>query len=262
MTDPPTLQIRHLSKLFSTKSGPLLVLDDISMSVKAGEFACLVGASGCGKSTLLNIVAGLEDPSAGEVLLSGSPVAGPGADRGMVFQNYTLYPWLSVRGNVEFGLKLRKQSAPERRERVDHYLEIVGLAKFADSLPRALSGGMKQRAAIARAMVNEPQILLLDEPFGALDCQTKETLQEFLLSVVRRTGITVLMITHDVEEAVFLADRVYAMSARPGRIAREVHVSLGRDRCLACKRTAAFQQIEQDILDLLRARVPLAEETR
>ncbi|AGY59681.1 ABC transporter ATP-binding protein [Gloeobacter kilaueensis] len=257
-----TLAIYQLSKSFATRSGPLLVLDDISMRVESNEFVCLVGSSGCGKSTLLNIVAGLEEPTAGEVLLAGHPVEGPGADRGMVFQNYTLYPWLTVRGNVEFGLKLRRVGVAERRERVDRYIEIVGLTRFADSLPRALSGGMKQRAAIARAMVNEPQILLLDEPFGALDCQTKETLQEFLYSVVCRSGITVLMITHDVEEAVFLADRIYAMSARPGRIAREIEVPLGRERSLACKRTPRFQQIEQQIRDLLRSHSPLAEEAQ
>jgi len=262
MTDRPALEIRRLSKSFPTRSGPLTVLADIDMHVGENEFVCIVGSSGCGKSTLLNIVAGLEEPSAGEVLLRGRRIEGPGADRGMVFQNYTLYPWLTVAGNVEFGLKIQKLPATERRERVRHYLEIVGLSRFADSLPRQLSGGMKQRAAIARAMASEPQILLMDEPFGALDAQTKQTLQEFLLEVAQKTHKTFLMITHDVEEAVFLSERIYVLSARPGRVRRELAVSLGSGRDRSARRSPLFGQLKQELLDLLHDETPIAQEAR
>lgn len=258
----PALKVEQLSKSFPTKNGPLLVLDKIDMHVQENEFVCIVGSSGCGKSTLLNIVAGLEEQSDGEVLLRGKPIDGPGADRGMVCQSYTLYPWLSVAGNVEFGLKMARVPAAERRERVAYYLDIVGLSKFADALPRALSGGMKQRAAIARAMANEPDILLLDEPFGALDAQTKENLQEFLLGVAQKTHVTVLMITHDVEEAVFLAERVYLFSARPGRVHAEVPVALVMERTRECRHSSPFLHIKQEILNLMRHETAVAGEVR
>jgi NitT/TauT family transport system ATP-binding protein len=252
----PALEIKRLSKTFPTSSGPLLVLDAIDMHVNENEFVCIVGSSGCGKSTLLNIVAGLDTASQGEVLLRGRQIQGPGADRGMVFQNYTLYPWLSVAGNVEFGLKVSKVPKAQRKQRVQHYLDIVGLTKFADAFPKQLSGGMKQRAAIARAMANEPEILLLDEPFGALDCQTKEVLQEFLLDVAQKTHKTFLMITHDVEEAIFLSERIYVFSARPGRICREVPIPLGENR----DRTSRFLELRQDLTDLMRGEALLTQE--
>lgn len=207
------------------------------MRVCRNEFVCVVGASGSGKSTLLNIIAGLDEQTSGEVLLEGHPVDQPGADRGMVFQNYTLYPWLTVAQNIEFGLKRRKLPASVRQDRARYYMEIVGLTRFADALPKTLSGGMKQRAAIARALANEPDILLMDEPFGALDAQTKEVLQAFLLDVWKRTHTTILMITHDVEEAVFLAQRVYVFSSRPGQVKAEVTTGLPDDRELSIKRT-------------------------
>ncbi len=168
----PQLEIRNLSKSFTTKSKKFVALKNINMQVCQNEFVCIVGASGCGKSTVLNIIAGLEEYTVGEVLLEGKPVDKPGAERGMVFQNYTLYPWLTVAQNIEFGLKFQKMTAKERKEKICYYMEIVGLSKFADTLPRALSGGMKQRCAIARALSTEPDILLMDEPFGALDAQT------------------------------------------------------------------------------------------
>ncbi len=246
------LEIRHLYKSFSTKKGSLLVLDDINMKVCRNEFVCVVGASGSGKSTLLNIIAGLEEQTSGEVLLEGNPVNQPGADRGMVCQAYTLFPWLSVSQNIEFGLKLRDLSRPERKERVHYYMEIVGLTQFAEAYPKTLSGGMKQRAAIARALANEPDILLMDEPFGALDAQTKEVLQEFMLDIWKRTHTSILMITHDVEEAVFLAQRVYVFSSRPGQVKAEVTTNLDADRNLSTKLTNNFQQKRQQVLDLIR----------
>jgi NitT/TauT family transport system ATP-binding protein len=252
MTSTPELEINNLNKSFPTKDGELLVLENINMKVYKNEFACIVGASGCGKSTLLNIIAVLNQQTSGEILLEGRPVSGPGADRGMVFQNYTLYPWLTVSENIEFGLKLKGIPSSERKERVDHYIEIVGLSKFAQSLPKTLSGGMKQRTAIARALANEPDILLMDEPFGALDAQTKGVLQEFMLQVWKQTQKTILMITHDVEEAVFLAQRIYVLSSRPGRIKAEVDIPLGVDRDFSVKRTELFQLVKQEVLDLLR----------
>jgi NitT/TauT family transport system ATP-binding protein len=252
MTNLPELVIRGLDKSFPGKRSSFLALKDINMNVYRNEFVCVVGASGCGKSTLLNIIAGLEDPTSGELLLDGEPIDGPGADRGMVFQNYTLYPWLTVAQNIEFGLELQKMPAAERKQRVRYYLEIVGLTRFADALPKALSGGMKQRVAIARALANEPDILLMDEPFGALDAQTKEVLQEFMLQLWRQTHTTVLMVTHDVEEAVFLAQRIYVLSARPGQIKAEVHINLDGDRNLAIKGTEAFQSKRREVLGLIR----------
>ncbi|MGB8698445.1 MAG: ABC transporter ATP-binding protein [Thermosynechococcaceae cyanobacterium] len=252
MKNKPELIIKGLHKCFPEKQSTLLVLKDINMQVNRNEFVCVVGASGCGKSTLLNIIAGLDEPTSGELLLDGLPIDGPGADRGMVFQNYTLYPWLTVAQNIEFGLELQNMPASERKQRVRHYMETVGLNRFADALPKALSGGMKQRVAIARALANEPDILLMDEPFGALDAQTKEVLQEFMLQLWRQTHTTVLMVTHDVEEAVFLAQRIYVLSARPGQIKAEVHINLDSDRDLSAKSTEVFQRKRREVLGLIR----------
>lgn len=252
MANQPELIIQNLHKNFPSKKGSLLALKDINMQVNRNEFVCVVGASGCGKSTLLHIIAGLEEFTSGEILLDGHPIDGPGADRGMVFQNYTLYPWLTVAQNIEFGLELQKMSVAERKQRVSYYMEIVGLTRFADALPRALSGGMKQRVAIARALANEPDILLMDEPFGALDAQTKEILQEFMLQIWRQTQTSVLMVTHDVEEAVFLAQRIYVLSARPGQIKAEVKINLDGDRDLSAKATEVFQRKRCEVLGLIR----------
>ncbi|MGD1930462.1 MAG: ABC transporter ATP-binding protein [Leptolyngbyaceae cyanobacterium] len=246
------LEVAQLHKQFDTPQGPLIALQDINLHVETGEFVCAVGASGSGKSTLLRLVAGLEMPTTGEITVDGQPVIGPGIDRGMVFQSYTLYPWMTVQENVEFGLKLQGIAARQRREEASRYLDVVGLAQFARSLPKELSGGMKQRVAIARALANHPKILLMDEPFGALDVQTKETMQEFLLELWARLGISILMITHDVSEAVFLSERIYVMSARPGTIQREVNIDLGRDRAYAIRRTPEFYHHCETIMDLLR----------
>jgi ABC-type nitrate/sulfonate/bicarbonate transport system ATPase subunit len=252
MTNLPELIIHGLSKSFPGQRSSLLALKDINMQVYRNEFVCVVGASGCGKSTLLSLIAGLEDPTSGQILLDGQPIDGPGADRGMVFQNYTLYPWLTVAQNIEFGLELQKMPVKERQQRVRYYMEIVGLTRFADALPRALSGGMKQRVAIARALVNQPEILLMDEPFGALDAQTKEVLQEFMQQLWQQTQTTVLMVTHDVEEAVFLAQRIYVLSARPGQIKAEVEINLEGDRDLSIKATPEFQHQRREVLSLIR----------
>lgn len=247
------LKTHDLCKRFPTRGKEFLVLDQINIEIASGELVCIVGASGSGKTTLLRLIAGLDSPTSGSITVDGQSISGPGADRGMVFQAYTLYPWMTVAANVGFGLKLRGLPLPERERRIAYYLEVVGLSGFARSLPNQLSGGMKQRVAIARALANEPKILLMDEPFGALDAQTKEAMQSFLLDVWRRTGTTILMITHDVEEAVFVAQRVYVLTSSPGRVKREVSVQLSPDRDYTCKRTLSFLQQKEELLDLLRA---------
>jgi NitT/TauT family transport system ATP-binding protein len=250
------LEVTKLHKQFETPQGPLVALKDVNLHVETGEFVCAVGASGSGKSTLLRLIAGLESPTAGRITVDGQLVVGPGADRGMVFQSYTLYPWMTVQENVEFGLKLQGLGVRERREQASHYLSVVGLTHFAQSLPKELSGGMKQRVAIARALANHPKILLMDEPFGALDVQTKETMQQFLLDLWQRLGISILMITHDVGEAVFLAQRIYVMTAHPGSIRQEVMVDLGENRPYSIRRATQFYQYCEQIMDLLRDRPP------
>lgn len=250
--DHPKLEVRDLYKSFSVEGKQLMVLQDINLQIRPREFACLVGASGCGKSTLLNIVAGLASPSSGQVLVDGKTVAGPGSDRGMVFQNYTLYPWLTVSQNIAFGLDLRRMPKVEQRQRVSYFLEVVGLTQFANAYPKQLSGGMKQRVAIARALANEPEVLLMDEPFGALDAQTKEQMQQFFLNLWEQTHVTVLMITHDVEEAIFLSQQVYVMSTRPGQIKLEVPIALPGHRDLEIKLSPEFVDIKRQVLHALR----------
>ncbi|MDJ0744086.1 MAG: ABC transporter ATP-binding protein [Xenococcaceae cyanobacterium MO_167.B27] len=247
------LELSNLYKEFFTKKGTVVALKDINMHVETGEFVCVVGASGSGKSTLLRLIAGLDFPTAGEITVDGAPVTGPGADRGMVFQKYTLYPWMTVQKNVEFGLKLLGIPPKRRRQEASYYLNIVGLSDFAKSYPKELSGGMKQRVAIARALATNPKILLMDEPFGALDIQTKENMQQFLLEIWYKTGCTILMITHDVQEAVFLSERVYVLSARPGTVQEEISINLPRDRDYNIKRRPLFHQQADRIIDILRS---------
>ena len=242
------LEVSGVYKQFVTKKGTILVLKDVSLHVEQGEFVCIVGASGSGKSTLLRLVAGLERPTSGLIEVDGKQVTGPGADRGMVFQDYTLYPWLTVQKNVEFGLKLQGVEAKERREQASYYLEMVGLVDFSQALPKELSGGMKQRVAIARALTSQPKILLMDEPFGALDVQTKESLQQFMLELWESTGTSILMITHDVREAVFLSERIYVMSDRPGTIRAEIAVDLGKSRSQATRELAEFKAYQDQVM--------------
>ncbi|MUL38066.1 ABC transporter ATP-binding protein [Gloeocapsopsis dulcis] len=246
------LSVHSLYKHFKTKQGTLVALQNINLKIEQGEFVCAVGASGSGKSTLLRLIAGLDTPTSGEITVNGVSVTGPGADRGMVFQKYTLYPWMSVAQNVGFGLKLQGVPTTKRREQIAYYLDIVGLTQFAHALPKELSGGMQQRVAIARALASQPRILLMDEPFGALDAQTKEKMQQFLLELWQRTGTTILMITHDVEEALFLSQRLYVMSSRPGTIKTEVNMDLPGDRTYHSKKHSIFQDRKEMVLDLLR----------
>lgn len=245
------LQINNLHKNFETKSGSLVVLKDINMTIKQGEYICAVGASGSGKSTLLRQIAGLDQPTSGEVRVDNKLITGPGPDRGMVFQHYTLYPWMSVQENTEFGLKLLGVPKKQRREQASYYLNVVGLTEFAKTLPKQLSVGMKQRVAIARSLASEPKVLLMDEPFGALDVHTKESMHEFMLDLWQRTNITIFMITHDVEEAVFLANRIYALGARPGTVRKEMVINLP-DRSSAVKRNSIFHDYRDELMELLR----------
>lgn len=245
------LQINKLHKNFNTKQGALVVLKDINMEIQQGEFICAVGASGSGKSTLLRQIAGLDMPTSGEVKIDGIRVSGPGPDRGMVFQHYTLYPWMNVQKNTEFGLKLQGVPKQERREKASYYLNVVGLSNFSKALPKELSGGMKQRVAIARVLASEPKVMLMDEPFGALDIHTKESMQQFMLELWERTNITIFMITHDVEEAVFLSHRIYALGARPGTVRKEISIRLP-DRTQTVKRNSIFHDYRDELMDLLR----------
>lgn len=246
------LEVSNLYKQFKTRQGTLVALKDISLHIQEGELVCAVGASGSGKSTLLRLIAGLDTPTTGKIEVDGISVTGPGADRGMVFQSYTLYPWMTVLENVSFGLKLQGMSDHDRKQQASHYLDVVGLTKFAKALPKELSGGMKQRVAIARALACQPKILLLDEPFGALDVQTKEAMQLFLRQLWQRTNTTIFMITHDVEEAVFLSQRVYVMTSRPGSIQREISIELPTERPYPIKRSTQFQDYKDEIMNLLR----------
>jgi len=225
------LSIKNLNKIYHTEEGDEVVaLSDINLYVADKEFVCFIGPSGCGKTTLLRIIAGLEKPDSGTLTVNKEPIKGPGPNRGMVFQEYSLFPWRTVLKNITFSLELKKISKSEREKIAIEFLELVGLLEFADSYPHELSGGMKQRVAIARAMVNDPDVLLMDEPFGAVDAQTRNRLQHELLNIWEKKKKTVLFITHSVDEAVFLADKVVVFTARPGRIKEVISVDLPRPR--------------------------------
>ena len=245
------LHVAGLVKDYRVRGGSRRALDGVDLHVDPGELVAIVGASGCGKSTLLRIVAGLEQPSGGAVDIDGDPILGPGPDRGMVFQSYTLFPWRTVAENVAFGLECTSMSRKDRKARVDELLGIVGLAAYAKSLPNELSGGMRQRVAIARALAPSPDILLLDEPFGALDAQTRRSMQEFLHTVWRRTESTILFVTHDIDEALYLGQRVYVLASHPGRVRTVIEVPFGASRGPAVKRDPRFLDLRDEIEDLL-----------
>jgi NitT/TauT family transport system ATP-binding protein len=244
--------MEEVGVLFEGSGGAVQAVGDVSMTVEPGEFVSLIGPSGCGKSTLLNIVAGFVSPSSGHAMLDGAPIRRPGSDRGVVFQQYSLFPWLSVRRNVEFGLKMQGMPASTRETTARTLLGLAGLLAFENHYPDQLSGGMKQRVGIVRALATSPQVLLMDEPFGALDAQTRVVMQEILTNMWQRFRISVLFITHDIEESIFLSDRIYVMTARPGRIKAEIAVPLPRPRTAEMTYSAEFIALVQRIKGLIR----------
>jgi ABC-type taurine transport system ATPase subunit len=254
LSPAPLLTLRHVELAYETRTGPVQALSDISLSVSAGEFVCLVGPSGCGKSSLLRIIGGFLAPSAGEVQVDGHPVQGPGADRGMVFQQPALYPWLTVGENVAFGPRMQGVPRQTREARMKALLELVGLREFEARASWELSGGMQQRAAIARVLINEPRIMLMDEPFGALDVLTRDRMQEELLRTWRATQTTIILVTHSVEEAVYLGTRTLVMSPRPGRLLVEVPTAFSRDggESRAIRSSASFIETREQILSHIR----------
>jgi len=257
MTEAPARRERiafdRVSVEFQTPGGPLRVVDDVSYRILDGEFVAIIGPSGCGKTTMMNLVAGFVKPTAGAVLLDGKPVSQPGPDRGVIFQEYGVFPWLTVRENIAFGLNLRASRVPdhERQEICQKYMRLMGLAEFADAWPKTLSGGMRQRLAIARAYAVKPEFLLMDEPFGALDAQTRSAMQDLLIEVLQAEGKTVMLITHSVEEAVYLADRIVVMTARPARIREIIAVPFGHPREESLHATAEFGELRSHVRDLV-----------
>jgi ABC-type nitrate/sulfonate/bicarbonate transport system ATPase subunit len=256
------VSLRNVSRSFVTPSGePFQALHDINFDIEdifspdgkdIGEFRVLLGPSGCGKSTILRLIAGLDHPDTGEVLVNGAPVTGPGRDRGMVFQKYTSFPWLTVAENVEYGMKINGVAENERRQTAAHLIEAVGLSGFEKSYPDTLSGGMQQRVAIARTLALRPSVILMDEPFGALDAQTRSDMQELLLRIWGESGSTVLFVTHDVDEAIYLADHIFVLCARPGTIIEDVPVPFGRPRDPSMKQSQQFRDLQQHVLACLR----------
>jgi len=247
------LEVNNISKTYvSSKGESFRALKDVNLQVKDREFVALLGPSGCGKTTLLKLIAGLIEPSSGEILLDGKKIRGPGANRGMVFQKYSLFPWLNVWENIEFGLRLNGMPKEKRYELVEHYIRLIGLMGFENAYPRELSGGMQQRVAIARTMVTNPEILLMDEPFGALDTQTRSLMQELLLDVWEKDNKTVLFVTHDVEEAIFLADTIYVSTAQPGTIKAKIDVRIPRPRTFETKTSRRFLKLNKQLREMIR----------
>ncbi|MBV9182954.1 MAG: ABC transporter ATP-binding protein [Acidobacteria bacterium] len=256
------ITVRNVHRCFASPKGePINALENINFEIEdafskegrdIGEFRVLLGPSGCGKSTLLRLIAGLDRPDSGEILVNDQPVHGPGKDRGMVFQKYTSFPWLSVADNIGYGLKINGVSAQSRNDAVSQLLQAVGLAGFEHSYPDTLSGGMQQRVAIARTLALRPSVILMDEPFGALDAQTRGEMQQLLLRVWEETASTILFVTHDVEEAIFLADRIFIMSAHPGTIVEDLQVPFDRPRDLSLKQRNEFHELQNYVLGCLR----------
>ncbi|WP_430459700.1 ABC transporter ATP-binding protein [Thalassolituus sp. LLYu03] len=271
---PVTMEVRGLHKEFATRGGTVQALKDINLKIHKREFVCVIGPSGCGKSTLIRILAGLEQPTSGEVLLDGKAVTKPGPERGMVFQGYTLFPWLTVKQNVMFGLVESGYDKNTAEAEARQWIDLIGLARFENSYPHQLSGGMKQRVAIARALANKPKILLMDEPFGALDAQTRAKMQAYLLEIWKNIDVTVFFITHDLDEAVYLADRILVLKANPGEIDELIEVPVPQprhpDQFLSAEFLATKKRVEElihppkedgddDHLNLVRM-VPVSDE--
>jgi NitT/TauT family transport system ATP-binding protein len=255
------LVMDNVSRIFpgARRRAPTRALEPTNLAIPDNDFVTIIGPSGCGKSTLLRLVAGLDQPTTGRILLNGVPVSQPGPDRGMVFQSYTLFPWLTVADNIAFGLREKGMPAHKRTAVVQEWLARIGLASFAHHYPKQLSGGMQQRTAIARALANDPAILLLDEPFGALDNQTRALMQELLLGIWERERKTVLFVTHDIEEAIFLASRVVVMTARPGRIKADVTIDLPHPRHYTIKTSPEFSALKARLTEEIRAEAVLAD---
>ncbi len=257
------LEVRNLGKRFRSQQGEVEALRGINFSVRRREFVCVIGPSGCGKSTLIRILSGLENHTSGDVLLDGKPVSGPGQDRGMVFQGYSLFPWLTVKKNVMFGPQMNGHGKDEAERDARTWLELVGLEKFADAYPHQLSGGMRQRVAIARALVNQPRILLMDEPFGALDAQTRSKMQSHLIDIWKNIDITVLFITHDLDEAIYLADRILVLKAHPGEVQEVIEVPVPRPRSPGQFNTPEFLATKARLEELIHpAQSPESEDEK
>jgi len=254
------LEVRDLGKRFRSTQGEVDALRNINFSVRRREFVCVIGPSGCGKSTLARILAGLDNHTSGDALLDGKPIEGPGQDRGMVFQGYSLFPWLTVKRNVMFGPQMNGRSRDEAERDAMIWLELVGLVKFADAYPHQLSGGMRQRVAIARALVNQPRILLMDEPFGALDAQTRSKMQSHLIDIWKNIDITVLFITHDLDEAIYLADRILVLKAHPGEVQEVIEVPVPRPRSPAQFNSPEFQATKARLEELIHPAAEVQEE--
>ena len=249
---PVKLKVEDLSKKFDTQKGEILALEKINFQIHRREFISVIGPSGCGKTTLIRILAGLDFPTSGNVLLEGRRMEGPGAERGMVFQDYTLFPWLSVKKNVMFGLEIKGLGKLKAEAEAMEWLEMVGLSKFTDSYPEQLSGGMKQRVAIARSLANRPEILFLDEPFGALDAQTRSSMQAYLLKIWQNVDVTVLFVTHDLDEAIYLSDRILVLRANPGEIDELIEVPVPRPRSPEQFLTPEFLATKKRLEELIR----------
>jgi len=246
------LQIKNIFLEYRSRKRSVTALKNISFDIREGEFVVIVGPSGCGKTTILRLIAGLIQPTEGEMLLDGKKIAGPGAERGMVFQAYTLFPWLTVRENIQFGSRFSSIRKNDGAKIADYFINLVGLNDFEDSLPKELSGGMQQRVAIARALANGPEIVLMDEPFGSLDAQTRMEMQEFLLQIWGKDKKTILFVTHDVDEAIFLGDRVVMMTARPGQIKEKIEIDIERPRSFETFALDRFIRLKKHIFGLIR----------
>jgi NitT/TauT family transport system ATP-binding protein len=261
----PKLSVRSITKQFTIASGERIeAIADVSFDVLENELCVLLGPSGCGKSTILRMVGGLDSPSRGSLMLDGKKIDRPGRDRGMVFQTYTSFDWLTVQENVEYGLRLNGWTKKERHERAAHFIDLVRLSKFRDAYPKQLSGGMKQRVAIARTLANEPEILLMDEPFGALDAETRWGMQELLMKIMTNSATTVLLVTHDIEEALFLADRIIFMSRHPGRVRENIEVDFKKGQRYSSKEETisltGYSELDHRIMRMMRQERFLGEE--